>query len=605
MSADIGRGRGYRSESIPDDGGYWHSNGNVYGGGDKWSSIFSSSRSSHSPAQTSTRRNGSSTANANRATMGLSRLRFLLEERRSEDRIYDRQHRLRLQQSRIIEANGVAEWSRSNNGQTVSTNNTKNDRHEPGWLLSHGCSTMNHTGTEHNDCVVAGSNTNHTLQPTRTNSNGGYSNRTQIPSLQKLAAQTLGPLLPMYCAACGSDFVGASLKSVSASMISELSISLAIADWSSRNNGPGNHDGSAMFAMTDGALKSMVISGLATGLVLRGAPLPPLNDEGGIDEDDNDGNDDTRWLSDDGLLSLCPRISPMSGDEDPGCNHRTYSNEDDDSSHDHWETLDFDMGLKTAGCFHLKRLELIDIPLRRRGASAGSGGISLQALRSVLRSCSGITHFSLSGCFYNWEDTECSPVGESDDIGVFIGGNQSLSSLSRSIPILAKLRGNGKHVQDIIPTVLFHRESMNRNDEVLGLDTMLPELRVLDVSHCSWVTEDQIIQLLLKFWERALHPSTEVEDVSFNGNHWEDKGEQSGSDAFELANNNDGNGGQNEMYNWASTSCCRKQCKVKINTPLQYLNIRGTSGDTQWMKKWRGHGLFDGIEVSNDRHVRV
>jgi len=610
LMADLGRGHGYRNASPRNNGvggsGYWHSNGNGYGGGDKWSSIFSSSRSGHTHAQIP----DSSGSDASRATMGLSRLRFLLEERRVEDRVHDRQHRLRLQRSRIIEAGAS---SRSNNTQQLSTskNNSKEDRHEPGWLLTYP------TG---NDSEKVDMEPNHTLQSTSTDDSELSMKTNEIPSLQNLAARTLGPLLPMYAAACGNHFVGESLKSVSSSVLSELATSLAMSDWSSENNG------NTMFATTDGAVKAMVHSGAATGLVLRGAPLYPLNDNSKSQKDETD--DDTRWLSDNGLLSLCPRILPISidSDGDTGSNRNLPSNEDDDSSQDHWESLDFDMGLNSrmAGCFHLKRLELIDIPLQRETSSFSSGGISLQALRAVLRSCSGITHLSLSGSFYNWEDGEYSPaslasdVGDSDNISMFLCGTQSLTSLAHSIKMLGKLR-NGEEAMHLIPKLLFHQmfeENIDQRNEISGLDTLLPELRVLDVSHCSWVQPGMIIKLLLKFWERALNPTAEGnDDNSSNGSEWEEEGEHPGGDAAAIANHGGDivttiNNGNHPLDHHTSRSC-RKQCPANINTSLRHMNIRGcigllpaSSSLPSWMEEWRGHGLFDGIDVSTERHLR-
>lgn len=48
-----------------------------------------------------------------------------------------------------------------------------------------------------------------------------------IPTLQTLAAQRVGPLLPMYVAACGHEYVGSALQSVSSDILCETSIALA------------------------------------------------------------------------------------------------------------------------------------------------------------------------------------------------------------------------------------------------------------------------------------------------------------------------------------------------------------------------------------------
>ena len=178
-----------------------------------------------------------------------------------------------------------------------------------------------------------------------------------------------------------------------------------------------------------------------------------------------------------------------------------------------------------AGCFYLKRLELIDIPLRQHGSSRSSSGISLDALRTVLRSCSGITYLSLSGCFYNWEDMECLPVGgEANDISMLLSGNQSISSLVKSVENFSKLRGNTEGANHLIPQ-LFHemfQENAGRENEIPGLDVLLPELQVLDISRCSWVTSGMLVQYTLKFWERASCSTTRAGDNSSNESLWDE-----------------------------------------------------------------------------------
>ena len=86
----IGSGQGYRNDApcnnLDRSSGYWHRNGSSYGGGDKWSSIFSSSnRSSNNGISIQSSSNRSIAA----ATMGLSHLRHLLEDRQIEDRVHD------------------------------------------------------------------------------------------------------------------------------------------------------------------------------------------------------------------------------------------------------------------------------------------------------------------------------------------------------------------------------------------------------------------------------------------------------------------------------------------------------------------------------------
>ncbi|KAL9184249.1 hypothetical protein ACHAXT_002335 [Thalassiosira profunda] len=561
-NADLGRGHGYRSAVSTDvsaGSGYWHTNGSSYGGGDKWSSIFNSRSSSGGGAA----RPQLSTSNANRATAGLSHLRHLLAERQTEDRVHDRQHRLRLHRSRMMDAQHDISCSSM---QTPAVDcPEENERHEPGWLLSFSPG----------DSVNALGNIDETLQP-----------KNDIPTLQQLAARSLGPLLPMYCAACGSDFVGESLKSLSASVLAELAISLANSDWSSQKN---FEQGDNIFATTDGAVKALVHSGVATGLVLRGAPLVPFDTDTICEKAMN--NDDTRWLGDDGLVSICPRLLSADDEGGMGARYNPPKTQDDESSGscNHWESLDFDMGLNSrmAGCFYLKRLELIDIPLMQRGEPS-TGGISLEALRTALRACSNITHLSLSGCFYNWEDVRWMP-GEANDINTLLCGNTSLPSVASAMKVFARLRGNGEAAMHLIPKLYSHqlfREDNEKKSEVFGLDTLLPELRVLDLSHCSWVTPGLLIQFVFKLWERAFLSAAEEGDSSMDS-QWEENG-----DVLSTKNGN-------------------KSDERQMETTLQHINIRDCTGLLassslpSWMNEWIECGLFDGMDISVDRQVRT
>jgi len=621
----------------------------------------------------------------------------------------------------------------NNNNTTKKQKSMANDRHEPGWLLSHSTTDDNesssssssgenyrseevdHGGKQKYDDALLSTSSLYNANQSNSSSMKSKNNDGRIPSLQKLATRVLGPLLPMYCAACGSDFVGESLKSVSVQVLSDLAIALAVSNnnngdyWSSSantNNGrcDDDDDNDGTFATTDGAVKALVRSGTATGLVVRGAPLllpvrgeDGANDNGREEEEDYGDDDDTRWLSDDGLLSLCPRIRDntsniaSSGIVD-GCN----GNDDDDidGDEDHWETLDFDTGLNSrmAGCFHLKRLELIDVPLRRRqrqqqhGSSSPSwsysSGISLGALRTVLRSCSNITHLSLSGCFYNWEeekenDDVVAMIMESkeeddddNDIGMLLCGNPSVSDLTRSFAMLGERKkeekekrrrrsrhcgdddGNGANsnnnngeedaIPDLIPQLLFHQmfreDDINTaNNDIAGLDSLLPELRVLDVSHCSWVSVPMVVQFLLRSWGRAAFVST-ADDCSDGGGGGGGGGgstsyESSWGDDADERNNGidsiDGSGRQNHHHhhrpvvgNQTGSSSRnhhhhhhRREYRAEINIPLRHLNIRGCTGllvpssssssaSPTWMEQWREHGLFDGIDVSTHRQAR-
>ena len=597
----IGRGHGYRIAYHDNNNincnttGYWHSNGSAYGGGDKWSSIFSSNRSNNNTTTRSTQtsstsnvvsssNNRSSSINAN-----LSRLRHLLEERRSEDRMHDREHRLRLQRSRMLVESYNYDIAKKNTRKKQHNSDEEEDRHEPGWLLSYDM----------------GKNLTQQKQKDDTN----CTNANSMPSLQQLASKTLGPLLPMYCAAIGSDFVSESLKSVSADILSQLSISLATSSdcWSSDKRNNDN-----MIATTDGTVKALVHSGVATSLVLRGAPIPSLSDMDMNDDtiqNEEEEDDDTKWLSDNGLLALCPRILSTNNAEADEDNER--SDEDDDSSREHWESIDFDLDLNSrmTGCFHLQRLELIDIPLRQfhddgvSSSHSSRGGISIHVLRSVLRACSNITHLSLSGCFYNWE-SEClstTTVEETDNISTFLCGKQSIKELANSFMLFGKAKHLDKAAMHLLPQLLFRQMFEEENvdhqssDIVVGLDELLPELRVLDISHCNWVTPEMIIQFLLKLWGNAIMSSTDEVDTSSTRceSEWNEKDYKHHLlDAF------------NSIH--LTNSDVKKQCAANVS--LVHLNIRGStnliSESSSWLEGWRKHGLFDGIDVSTDRHVR-
>ena len=549
----IGSGQGYRNDAHCNSldrssSGYWHRDGSAYGGGDKWSSIFSSSNRS-SNVQSSSRSIAA-------ATVGLSHLRHLLEDRRTEDRVHDRQHRLRLQRSRML----IESYNNDMIQKNTSTKSIE-DRHEAGWLLSYDKDQTQHINTTN------------------------YS----IPSLQHLAAQKLGPILPMYCASIGNEFVGESLKSVSADILSQLSISLA-------KNNPSDND--MLFATTDGIAKALAHSGVLSEVVLRGAPLPSLNDET-IDENyEDECNDDARWLGDSGILSLCPKILPTENIDEASLS-RDYGSDTSSHEHDDWEKIDFDIGLNTRmmGCFYLKRLELIDIPLRQynSGESHLRGGISIQALREVLRSCSNITHLSLSNCFMNWE-TEClSSIlpEESDNINMFLGANPSLTSLTHSIKALGKLNHSDGEAKHLLPQLLFHQmfENNDTQNGISGLADLLPELEVLDLSNCSWISPCMIIQFLLKVWERSINTDSD-DSISSKESIWEEK----------VCGDEDVN---------SSINTSRDQTTSVIIPSLKHINIRGCTGLLpessslpSWLDEWRGHGLFNGIEVSTNRHER-
>jgi hypothetical protein len=456
--------------------GRWHRDGRGIGGRDKWSTLFSASRSSSAGSQSNAISN-----NQSAAVGRLAHLRFLLEERRIEDRIDDRQLRLRLQRQRMRKVH-------LGEGNIISTNTSNKERHEPGWLLTHGM--QNHDN--HHD-----NNTNR-----------------NVPSLQKLAAQCLGPLLPMYVAACGHEYVGSALQSVSSDILCEISIALA--------NSPQSEA-----TITDGVLKSLVHSGVASRLVLKGTGTP-LEDDCNTSEGDreDDDDDDTHLLSDIGLLSICPRIQPNNGSR--------YGDEDDEngdsSCDDDWETIVHDIATK--GCIHLTRLELIDIPLNVPSCNSSLGGISIDALRKVLKTCPGITHLSLSGCFSNFHQNTFL-IEQAQDANMLISG---------SLP----------PTMHISTPQLFDQFRCYNGNIVSGLDILLPDLRVLDLSHCSWLTSDALKLFLLK-WEYRVNAT------------------------------------QRSM-------------------PLQ-VNLLGcdsliTPSFMHWINKWRNLGSLDGIEMSRQRQTR-
>lgn len=447
----------FRAEDL----GRWHKDGTGIGGRDKWSTLFSKSPSSYSSSlQTN---NARLLSNNNSAAVGrrLAHLRFLLEERRLEDRIDDRQLRLRLQRQRIQNVHHAGR------DYCCANDVPDKERNEIGWLLR-----------QHHD-----------------NINIHKSDKdSSIPTLQTLAAQRLGPVLPMYVAACGHEYVGNALQSVSSDTVCETSIALA---------------SSTEATITDGVLKALVHSGVASRLVLKGTETPFDDECTKIDDCDRDDadEDDIHLLSDVGLLSIIPRIHPIS---DNGATLDDNDNENEDSSYDNWETIVHD--ITTVGCIHLTRLELIDIPLHSGSSSSSSGGISVDALRNVLKSCPGITHLSLSGCFSNWHQNTVL-IDQAEDLNMLICGSFSATNV---LNFMQQVKNGDQECS--MPQFSDHIRSYE-GESVLGLDDMLPDLKVLDLSYCSFLTADALKLLLLKCIQRAsvTQTSTTIRHVNILG----------------------------------------------------------------------------------------
>ena len=416
--ADEFRNPVQRNTFRAEDLGRWHHDGTGVGGRDKWSTLFSSKSSSSSQSILSTN-NQSAAAIGRRMT----HLRYLLEERRLEDRIDDRELRLRLQRQRMKKFQLEEDYN--------VCSRKVDERHEPGWLLTH----MD-TNDHEEYCSIT--------------------NNSSISSLQNLASRCLGPLLPMYVAACGHEYVGNALSSVSSDILCEISIALA--------NSPQSEA-----TITDGVVKSLVQSGVASRLVLKGTGTL-LDDDCIREQTDEDVVDDAHLLSDVGLQSICPRI--QSNHTQPSCD----DDDESDSSCDNWETIVHDIA--TVGCIHLKRLELIDIPLNVAD-SALLGGISISALRNVLKTCPGITHMSLSGCFSNYHQNT-SLLEQAHEANMLIGGSFTSYNTRQ----------------------LFDQFKSNNESAVSGLDGLLPDLRALDLSYCNWLTSDALKLFLCKCKER-------------------------------------------------------------------------------------------------------
>lgn len=372
------------------------------------------------------------------------------------------------------------------------SSNPKSERLEPGWLL---LETQHGKRNCTSESPVHFSSDNHRNNNSTTAADQ-QALKDRIPSLQSLAARVLGPLLPMYVAAFGHDFVGECLKSASPDILAELSISLA------KSSSASLHEAEeAMYATTDGVVKALVQSGIATGLVLKGAPLLQdelLNEDGSIKQKDDD---DTRWLSDQGLLALCPRLLPQ-------------NDVSDDAYNDDWETLDVDLDLtaRMAGCFHLKRLELIDIPVQC--LASAEGGITLGALRKVLQACPGITHLGLSGCFCNWTDTSTVYAAReaSEEVGFLLCGTK--------LTILSTHPSTRSSQDQQVSNHLGQYDNSHAGDQmygIKGLHSLLPKLQVLDVSYCTWVTPMMIFRFLLQCRENAKPQNT---NNQFSSDDW-------------------------------------------------------------------------------------
>ncbi|KAL7516105.1 hypothetical protein ACHAWX_001159 [Stephanocyclus meneghinianus] len=513
----LGKGLGYRSATTCNNSvGRWDSNGHSCRG-DKWSSIFANRPSAESSLIT-TRSSTSNTSHNQNAARGLAYLRHLLEERRSEDRVHDRQHRLALQQSRIRDAHLSAGSTARNNTvvEEMQFNQSMSEklRNEPGWLLSHSFESSfdpKHSSQSMGRHSSPDNLHQNDVLDNSTVTRNQYSTENSIPSLQSLTAQVLGPLLPVYVAACGHEYVGECLKSASPEIIAMLSVSLARS-----SSEYYRQDDAMVYATTDGTAKALACSGVATGLVLKGAPLVMSKYHKVNDQENIDDNDDTRWLSDQGLLALRPRLLPQTTKKDDATSFAGIENNDD------WETLnvDFDLSTRMAGCFHLTRLELVDIPLQCLPCTRG--GITLRALRTVLQSCPGITHLSLAGSFCNWANSGSNlpprvfraARDASEDVSILLCG--TASTLSRVQTWTANSRDQlGQYDYD---------HYSDEACDIMGLHQLLPELRVLDVSSCSWITPTMIFRFLLQCRDemtRVYNVSTSAQ--SSDGDEWEQK----------------------------------------------------------------------------------
>ena len=530
----LGKGLGYRNAvaASNDSVGRWDSKGRR-SNGDKWSSIFTN----RSPTERVTSINTRS-----RHDQGLAHLRHLLEDRRTEDRFHDRQFRLAVQRSRIRDArsdypDAITNDSANNSASAslkAQQNSCRKERNEPGWIISQRDDVIGEC--EQQASSSKQDNSHHY-------SNIDYMDKQQhegqhrVPSLQSLAARVLGPLLPIYVAACGHDFIGECLKSASPEILAQLSIALAKSSMDYERNRE-----ETIYATTDGVVKALVHSGLASGLVLKGAPLVCTNDVDTI-EVEND-KIDTRWLSDHGLLALCPRLLPQ-------------MNVSNDAYNDDWETLDVDLDLtsRMAGCFHLKRLELIDIPLCK---IAAQGGISLRALRHVFQSCPGITHLSLSGCFYNWADMG-SMRQASEDVSLLVCGTELISQTSAG--------SNDIHISELGHFDPGYGCEQTR-EKILGLHQLLPELQVIDLSHCSWVTPMMILRFLLQCRDRTAKLDHSKSESIINSNCWELK---NGDECVNLL------------------SICLRQIGV--------LGCNLSTADINMIEEWISHSLFGSVKI--------
>jgi hypothetical protein len=523
----LGKGLGYRSATATNESvGRWDTNGRSCNQ-DKWSSIFAnrSSTRSTAPLYAGTRQNQN-------AARGLAHLRHLLEDRRTEDRFHDRQFRLALQRSRLRESHlsfgtGIRESTEYNNKISTS-DGISAERNEPGWIISQFYDAKSESIYEYQPSsnLHRYKNINHLITK----------DMSRVPTLQSLAAQVLGPLLPVYVAACGHEFIGECLKSASPEILAQLSISLA-------KSSLGSDENEATFATTDGVVKALVHSGVATGLVLKGAPLAIPDDcqlNGGEGYEEND-NLDTRWLSNQGLLALCPRLLPQM-DVSP------------DAYNDDWETLDVDLDLtaRMAGCLHLRCLELIDIPLC---SPMAQGGITLVTLRHVLQSCPGITHLGLAGCFYNWADMG-SACQVNEDVSLLLCGTKLISQTSSE-------KDSDHQANQQLSKYDFSFDGDNVY-EMKGVHQMLPELQVLDVSHCTWVTPMMVFRLLLQYREGGI----KCEHTS-------------------------------KTDDWA-IKCADQTSEVRSQISLEQLSVMGcnlTSDDINMIKEWISHSLFGSVKL--------
>jgi len=449
----------------------------------------------HAPSSKSGIRAGSSSSAAGRGggerprvTVSVTQLRGILAERRLQDRALEGEMRRFLSQRgttvrseaagryaalmRLRERGGAA--GAGEDGAACGDASTPH--HEPGWLLTYDherdfvpneFATANRAATGNGEERSAGATAGDPSSFLSTSDSvGQYAGmaKRQPPSLQSMCVSSLAPVLDEYVDSCGADAVRSVLDLMPSHVLADVS---ALYCSNSIRSGSMDRRG----GVEDDMAAVLGCHAQAERLALY-APIEKEVDEEEEEEetDDREGSEDggskrnVKFLSDSGILSLIPRLVSVSSrsfsshlDEyDPGgsVEVRKGGIEYAYDAPDSWEDLDVDH------CPAATSARLEGCTNLRRLELCGARRVTARSLSFLLRRCSRITHLSLSGSL----DAESGPA-----------------------------------------LLLDPRD---------GVSCLLSDLKVLDLSHCDWLTDGTLAAFLLHVVPEAGSEALEMVSVS-------------------------------------------------------------------------------------------